>query len=94
MKYMRVRWHADECFINTVLGNARDLRIYRNPRRFTRWRSGAPSPETLEMHDLQSIIESPAFFARKFAVDAPVINAITQSLILSNDNDRVIFENE
>ncbi len=90
MRYLQSRWHADECFINTVLGNSRDLRIYRNPYRFTRWHPDAPSPETLEMHDQQSMKASSAFFARKFAVNAPVIAEIEKSLLSGDDHKEVI----
>ena len=79
--YMQRRWHADECFVNTVLGNARELRIEVNPYRYTQWRQMAASPEWLDLEDLAKISSSEAFFARKISIGSPLIKGLDQLLV-------------
>lgn len=81
MQYLRSRWHADECFINTVLGNNPDLSININPRRYTKWKTSAASPGFLEVEDLRSVVSSEAHFARKFSLGSSAIQAIDKTLL-------------
>jgi hypothetical protein len=70
------RWHADECFINTVLGNNPEVLIDVNPRRYTQWATGSSGPKNLEIADLYRVMESGAHFARKFIFESSAIKEI------------------
>jgi hypothetical protein len=66
----------DEAFFQTVLlNNARGLRLVNSHRRFYRFAVGSPHPRTLTISDLDEILASRAFFARK------VDNAISEELL-------------
>ncbi|MEJ7767200.1 MAG: beta-1,6-N-acetylglucosaminyltransferase [Chitinophagaceae bacterium] len=63
----------DELFFQTILLNAKDDRIVKSivnsNYRFVRWSSSSKShPETLQLSDLNDIVQSDALFARKLDV--------------------------
>ena len=75
-RYMQRRWHADESYYNTVIGNELSLQIDVNPRRFVRWTRGAARPEALQLTDLPAILASGAHFARTFEHTSPVLDRL------------------
>ena len=81
-RYLRKRWHADESYINTVIGNDPQLVVDVNPRRFTRWSDGGAHPETLTENDLDAARSAEAFFARKFAHGSAAVQALDRELKL------------
>ncbi len=79
------RWFAarhvpEEAYVHTVLGNAPGLRISNRAFRYVDWSSRKPSPRVLGEDDLPRILSSGLHFARKFAADAPVLDALDRAL--------------
>jgi hypothetical protein len=72
------RFIPDESLVHTILCNQPDLMISDNNFRYVDWCLGGHHPKTLGMEDIPRILESEAFFARKFdlANGAEVFNAI------------------
>jgi len=92
-KHMQLRRHlrsrndvSDECYYQTVLGNAVGLRISRATRRFADWSEsagglqGRAHPKVLGLDHLPAIIASKAHFARKFSPESPVLDEIDRML--------------
>ena len=80
-----VRWFAarhvpEEAYVHTVTCNAPGLRVEHRAFRYVDWTSRAPSPRTLGEADLPRLLSSGAHFARKFAPDAPVLDAVDRAL--------------
>jgi len=48
--------------------------------RLTDWMGGGAHPKILELSDLPAILQSEDFFARKFAPNSPLIDAIDRTL--------------
>jgi hypothetical protein len=93
-KHMQLRRHlrsrndvSDECYYQTILGNARGLKISNATRRFSDWTEsaggpqGGPHPKVLGFDDLPAIISSKAYFARKFAPTSPALDEIDKMLL-------------
>lgn len=62
------RWvpNPDELVVPTLLRNSRpELAVTNDHRRFIKWVTGRPSPETVTTDQLDEIAASTAFFARK-----------------------------
>lgn len=71
----------EEIFIQTVLGNAPDLTVHDDCRRYFDFsRSRGNHPKTLTEDDLPRMLASNAWFARKFDEDAPVLDRIDELL--------------
>jgi hypothetical protein len=68
-QYYSSRVNTAESFFQTALCNQPDLRICKQHRRYADWRKGGPHPKWLEVEDVPTIVESGAFFARKFRPD-------------------------
>lgn len=68
----------EESYLQTVLGNAPDLKLSQNYLRYVDWTRGGNNPKILTMEDLPSMLDSPAHFARKFdeTVDASVLDEL------------------
>jgi len=56
----------DESYWQTILSNRRDLRICPSNRRYAAWSPGDIHPKELSEEDLQKILDSKCYFARKF----------------------------
>ena len=78
-RYLRPRMVPEEIYYQSVLANNPDLRISRATRRFAIWRN-SPHPELLGREHLDAIIESKAYFARKFAPDSEALDEIDKIL--------------
>jgi hypothetical protein len=82
------RWFAarhvpEEAYVHTVTCNAPTLRVVHHAFRYVDWSSHAPSPRLLGSADLPRLLDSGAHFARKFAPDDPVLDALDRTLDLS-----------
>jgi hypothetical protein len=82
-RWFAERIHADEGYVHTVVGNAPGLRVDRRNFRYIDWTSNAPSPRLLGVDDAPRALASGAHFARKFAPDAPALEAIDAALGLA-----------
>lgn len=91
--HLRLRRHlrsrndiSDECYYQTILGNEVGLRVSHATRRFVDWSESAGGPQggahprVLGSDDLPAIISSKAHFARKFAPESPVLDALDKML--------------
>ena len=71
---------SDEAIYQTVLRNDSDLRLADQNMRFADWTTPGGHPRILDTSDLPSIWASGAHFARKFAPETPVLDAIDIAL--------------
>jgi hypothetical protein len=65
IKHLRHREHADETFYQTMLCNDANLKICKENRRYAEWPRWTSHPKVLALEDLEKIVASQAFFARK-----------------------------
>jgi hypothetical protein len=79
-RHLRFRIVGDECYYHSVLGNSPGLKISKATKRFSEWLGGGAHPQILGLNDLPAIISSKAHFARKFAMDSPVLDEIDRML--------------
>lgn len=79
-RHYRWRTQPDESYYHSVLAARDDLTLCLDNRRFAEWNGGGAHPQILTEADLQPMFASGAFFARKFAADAPVLDAIDAHL--------------
>jgi hypothetical protein len=61
---------ADESYFQTILANARDLKLNDQNWRYTDWLVEETHPKTLMLEDLPNLVASSAHFARKLDMDA------------------------
>jgi hypothetical protein len=69
--HLHDRFAPEESFFQTILCNRPDLRICGDNKRYTDWLGQHEHPKVLEITDLNSILESKCYFARKFAARRP-----------------------
>src|SRR5262249_27329129 len=65
IKHLSHREHADETFYQTMLCNDPNLKVCRENGRYAEWPRWASHPKVLALEDLEKIVASQAFFARK-----------------------------
>lgn len=71
----------EEMFLQTVLGSDPELRIEPDPRRYFDFSGSVGNhPRLLDAGDLAAMTSSGAWFARKFAEDAPVLDLLDDHL--------------
>ena len=75
MAYYRRRENADESFIHTLLCNS-TLRINPDHRRYIDWSAPVQHPRTLGIGDVDAMLASGRWFARKFMEDDAVLDAL------------------
>jgi hypothetical protein len=75
LRYYEGTRHPNESYIHTVLRNDPSLVNIPGMLHFTRW-GPSPHPMWLTMDDLPDLLDSGYWFARKFAQDAPVLDAL------------------
>jgi Core-2/I-Branching enzyme len=68
----------EEAVYQTLIGNS-DL-VQASSKRFTKWPENTAHPKWLGAEDLTDMINSGAWFARKFLPDDPVLNALDRYL--------------
>jgi len=67
IRYFRYTWGADEYFFQSILyASPHQKELVNNNLRFIRWEKGKASPEILTEKHYKDLIESHAFFGRKF----------------------------
>jgi hypothetical protein len=76
------RTQTDETYFQTVLMNEPDMKLCRDNKRFAEWNGGGAHPMFLGEEQLDQMLNSGAFFARKFKQAAPVLDRIDEALIL------------
>jgi hypothetical protein len=79
-RYLRNRPQVDESYVQTVLANEQGLTVCRDNRRFAEWNGGGRSPINLTLVQVDEILNSGAFFARKFGAGNEVTDAIDRNL--------------
>jgi hypothetical protein len=86
--YERLRAHyasrpnVDESLIHTILCNS-PLRICPDHRRYIDWHQPSKHPKVLDMSDLDRIVGSQRWFARKFLPDHEVLDSLDRHLGLA-----------
>jgi hypothetical protein len=81
-RHLRLRDVPSECYYQTVIANTDGLKISTATRRFSEWIvDGDAHPKILDSSDLTPIIQSKAYFARKFVPDSPVLDEIDKLLL-------------
>ena len=94
LRYCEDRPCVDEMFFHTIFGNLKGLRkpsvsSIPNTFRCIDWTAGGRHPKELGIEDLPAIMASGAHFARKFAPENPVLDAIDESLGIPKLRSRV-----
>jgi len=79
-KHLKMRWHADESYVNTVLGNDPSILIDIDPRRYSRWQPGNAHPSVITENDFVDMIASGKHYARKFIHDSSVVRMLDEYL--------------
>ena len=74
---------ADEAYVQTLLGNAKGLKLSEDHRRYIRFGTGKDGahPVQLGETDLPVLAASGKWFARKFREDDPVLDQIDKQLL-------------
>jgi hypothetical protein len=78
IKHLDGRFCPEESYYQTILANRSDLRICPDNKRYTDWAGQDKHPRTLEIDDLDRMLESRCYFARKFSTSRPssILDAI------------------
>jgi hypothetical protein len=79
-EHLARREAADECYPHTILANLPALKLANRNFRYVDWSAPGSHPKSLGIEDLERMYDSGAHFARKFAPDAPVLDAIDARL--------------
>jgi hypothetical protein len=83
LKYYRRTFMSCESYHQTVLCNAKKLKICNDNRRFILWARASPHPKTLTLLDLNAMAQSGKDFGRKFdiKVDSAVLDALDRRIL-------------
>lgn len=78
LEYYRRTFLSCESYHQTVLCNAKELKICNDNRRFILWPPASPHPETLTLKYLDAMVQSGKDFGRKFdtKADSAVLDAL------------------
>ncbi len=79
-RHLQTRTQTDETYFQTVLMNAPQLNICLDNKRFAEWNGGGAHPMVIGIDQVDEMLGSGAFFARKFAHQSPVLDVIDRSL--------------
>ena len=79
-RHLRHRTHTDETYFHTVIMNEAGLKVCRDNKRFAEWNGGGAHPMFLGPEQVDEMLASGAFFARKFEHDSPVLDQIDSAL--------------
>lgn len=80
-RHLRSRTHSDETYFPTIIMNMPGLRVCRDNKRFAEWNGGGAHPVLLSEEQLDEMLGSGAFFARKFERGSPLLDRIDELLI-------------
>jgi len=75
-RHLGSRTQADETYFPTVLMNEPTITVCLDNKRFAEWNGGGAHPMILGPAQLDEMIDSGAFFARKFQPDSGVLDEI------------------
>ncbi len=95
VKYYQRTLIPDESFFQTILLNHPSLKLLNTNKRLIRWNSAkAPSPDTLQVEDLEGIMASGQHFARKFdtRVDEKILDLIDERILQGQKRDIMIIK--
>ena len=79
-RHLRTRTQPDESYYATVLAARDDLTLCLDNRRFAQWNGGGAHPQAITMGELEPMLTSGCYFARKFAPEDKVRDAIDAHL--------------
>jgi len=83
MNFMRYTWGADEFLFPTIILNSpfKELTVNNNLRHIE-WEEGKSNPKVLKKGDLENLMKSDKFFARKFdiSIDDAILNEIDKMI--------------
>ncbi len=80
-RYYTTRLNTAESFFQTALCNQPDLRICKSHKRYADWTRGGPHPKWLEAEDVPKILESGAYFARKFRPKSTALDYLDKNVL-------------
>lgn len=80
-RFLKWRPLPEESYYQTVLCGTPGLTICRDNKRFTCWNGGGAHPMTLTEAEVPKILDSGAYFARKFAPGSPALDALDGALL-------------
>lgn len=79
-RHLARRTQVDETYFQTLIMNQPGLKVFLDNKRFAEWNGGGAHPMLLEERQLQQILSSGAFFARKFVAGSPILDRIDAAL--------------
>ncbi|MGN7824458.1 beta-1,6-N-acetylglucosaminyltransferase [Chitinophaga sp. 22536] len=80
-RYFRLTWGADEFIFQTILMNHQDYRSQvTDYLHYIDWSAGKEHPKALGLEDMDALLQSGKYFARKFDYGSPVLDKIDQLL--------------
>ena len=79
-QHLKYRTQVDETYWHTVLMNEVGLTICRDNKRFAEWNGGGAHPMILGEAQLDEMMASGAFFARKFQLGSAVLDMLDRRL--------------
>jgi len=79
-RHLRARSNADETYFQTVIMNEPGLQVCLDNKRFAEWNGGGAHPMFLGEDQLDEMLSSGAFFARKFQHGSEVLDCIDGAL--------------
>ena len=89
LEHYRRTFIPSESYYQTVLCNAKELKICDDNRRFIVWEAARSHPKTLTIHDLDVMVQSGKDWGRKFdtTVDSTVLDALDR-IVLGSPPER------
>jgi hypothetical protein len=89
LEYYRRTFLSCESYYQSVLCNAKELKICYDNRRFIVWPVNSPHPKTLTLHDLDAMAQSGKDFGRKFdtKADSAVLDALDLRILGSRPKE-------
>jgi hypothetical protein len=79
-RHLKSRTQADETYYQTVLMNEPGFTACLDNKRFAEWNGGGAHPLLLQEQQVEEVLASGAFFARKFAHDSLALDRIDAAL--------------
>jgi hypothetical protein len=95
-RFMRFTWGSDEFLIATVLMNSPfKSKVLNNNLRYIDWSGGGANPKIFTTKDLDLLIQSDHFFARKFDmdVDSEILDMIDRRIV-NSQKFKNIYDND
>ncbi len=89
-KFFKYAWGSDELVFSTILYNSPYRKCIADNLLYTDWSEGKPNPKVLRMEDLNTLMGSGKFFARKFdpEVDTAVMDTLRAHSLPALSSDK------